>query len=236
MYERQLLRELEALKPEIENADRKVNRNANGVPRPSVVPQLEDFSKAPPPPPHDIRPSVPASSNVTTTTPASDSRPKPRLQSPMSPQSPGAGPSTAPPDQPIRNALPVSDEPPLGGRFVDGSKSLFIKPSSSYHPAPLTASTFTPPTQYSQPPNSAPPTSTQATPISRNTDPLLGTPTGPSATASNGNIQHNLSQSEILDPLAQKKPNTFMSATVRAQPTRPRLDAREAASKLANMF
>ena len=39
-----------------------------------------------------------------------------------------------------------------------------------------------------------------------------------------------------LDPLGMARPGAFMSASVRVQPTRPRLDAREAASKLANMF
>jgi hypothetical protein len=38
-----------------------------------------------------------------------------------------------------------------------------------------------------------------------------------------------------LDPLAQVKPHQ-MAQSMRVQPTRPRLDAREAASKLANMF
>jgi hypothetical protein len=45
----------------------------------------------------------------------------------------------------------------------------------------------------------------------------------------NGIIQND------LDPLGLAKP-TYMTSSVRVQPTRPRLDAKEAASKLANMF
>lgn len=46
---------------------------------------------------------------------------------------------------------------------------------------------------------------------------------------------HAEAENESLDPLGQGKPN-FMSRSLRVQPTRPRLDAKEAASKLANMF
>jgi hypothetical protein len=43
------------------------------------------------------------------------------------------------------------------------------------------------------------------------------------------------SQTQQTDPLGSIRPHQ-MSSSVRVQPTRPRLDAREAASKLANMF
>jgi len=42
-------------------------------------------------------------------------------------------------------------------------------------------------------------------------------------------------QSDGLDPLGQARPS-YMSQSVRVTPTRQKLDAREAASKLANMF
>jgi hypothetical protein len=114
------------------------------------------------------------------------------------------------------------NEPPLGGRFVDGTKSMFIKSptspmSSSFNPDPLQRAQMT-----------APP---HASTVGRagNFDPLSA-PTSPalqpyaSGQAGNG-----------LDPLGQAKPN-LMTGSVRVQPTRPRLDAKEAASKLANMF
>jgi len=42
-------------------------------------------------------------------------------------------------------------------------------------------------------------------------------------------------QAAGIDPLSQVRSQQMAQAT-RTQPTRPRLDAREAASKLANMF
>lgn len=62
------------------------------------------------------------------------------------------------------------------------------------------------------------------------TDPLLGAV--PRVTA---NQSGHISQTGNMDPLGQTTPS-YMSSSVRVQPTRPRLDAREAASKLANMF
>jgi hypothetical protein len=62
-------------------------------------------------------------------------------------------------------------------------------------------------------------------------DPLGAGPSTPVSPTVNG-----YSSASTMDPLGMGRPGAFMSASVRVQPTRPRLDAREAASKLANMF
>jgi hypothetical protein len=280
VYEKQLLRELEALRPDINNCAIKVTSNiANGVPRPSVVPPLEDFtdppltrsetipSTAPPStyrPPAVQQPQQPQTHHVqdrgvpvTAIQPSfsrnessSFGRKDPLLYSIpssnkheslssapspaytqrglMIPQSPGAGPST-PPNHQITFAVPSDDDaPPLGGRFVEGTKSMFIK----RHPSPLSSpalassssSQFSPgPLQRAQIASS-----NRANPLSRaSTLPAIdGAPIG-----ING---HGSDKNESLDPLGQGKPN-FMSSSLRV-PTRSRLDAKEAASKLASMF
>jgi len=137
-------------------------------------------------------------------------------------QSPGAGSSKSPviAAQPLRSPFIVpptqvrSAEPPLGGRFVDGTKSMFV-PSSSSAQHPTSAG------------------SPSAALRSNQTDPLLGGPLSTSDTIHRpGTIVRSGSD---VDPLGGLRP-AYMSASVRVQPTRQRLDAREAASKLANMF
>ena len=66
-------------------------------------------------------------------------------------------------------------------------------------------------------------------------------PLGPTPTRGNGSamtqsviIQSTSKPDDGLDPFGMAEPN-YMTASVRA-PQRPRLDPREAASKLANMF
>ncbi|KAF5358982.1 hypothetical protein D9758_004814 [Tetrapyrgos nigripes] len=281
MYERQLLRELEALRADVSNADKKAVPVMDGAPKPTIIPPLEDFSRPPlppasapapvsngyhPPPPRiqtqpiPQQPSLPYNPNdplsdsyqphksapargplpPSTISPSlsqssfqrqqvsnvpaaareayarsqlSSSTPSSPMQSQfLPPQSPGAGPSSPSP-APSR---PIDDGPPLGGRFVDGTKSMFVKPPSS----PLASGTQSP-----------------SKPASSYTDPLLGsTPVRPSsAFDTNRGISGLPPQSNGLDPLGQARPIN-MSSSVRIQPTRPRLDAREAASKLANMF
>ncbi|KAG6817846.1 hypothetical protein H0H87_001678 [Tephrocybe sp. NHM501043] len=273
MYERQLLRELEALRVDVSNAAKKVVPAANGAPKPTNIPKLEDFNERPhlsrptpqtngvqrpSNPPHTALPGPtshrPPLHSFPSQGPPSQGGPSQGPQTPaqsayqnqdvlspsstqtlssqrapfspptshssfrpgMPPQSPGAGPSSPAPSfaKPLHN-----NEPPLGGRFVDGTKSMFIQPSQPIH--------------------STPPTSTSdgrphaGDPL--NTDPLLRPASasplhGPTSRPMNGQDSYNGS-----DPLAHLKPHQ-MSASVRVQPTRPRLDAREAASKLANMF
>ncbi|KDQ64371.1 hypothetical protein JAAARDRAFT_144999 [Jaapia argillacea MUCL 33604] len=277
MYERQLLRELESLRVDVSSAANKTMPKANGVPKPKVVPPLEDFAQPPPAPlPEPIRPPTiprPESAQSQPTTriapgplvggpgparpssaaavraPAPIMRTPPLSSPPLSgrssfsqghlpPQSPGAGPSTPSPLQTSFAPSPMRSEPPLGGRFVDGTKSMFIKPSPSFASSPSSLSASGPPL------GPVPPPSTQSPlhaphPLAAGSasyssfggsDPLAGVPVnGPL----NGHA--NPSQSDGLDPLGQAKP-TFMSSSVRVTPSRPRLDPREAASKLANMF
>jgi hypothetical protein len=116
--------------------------------------------------------------------------------------------------------------PPLGGRFVDGTKSMFIsRRSSSPRPSPLAGSA-----SVSNIPG--PLSSSAGGPI----DPLRSTnyPSTLRDPLSRGSVQ-SPSRVQEFDPLASIKPRQ-MASSMRVQPTRPRLDAREAASKLANMF
>ena len=119
---------------------------------------------------------------------------------------------------------------------------MFVKPS----PSPLASG---PPLSASanvQHPNTAPgllgPLGAHATTNGAHattngaSDPLLGAPLGGSSAAvPSSSGQHPASLQNGLDPLGQFKP-AFASASVRVNPARPRLDAKEAASKLANMF
>ncbi|KAI0775354.1 Vps5 C terminal like-domain-containing protein [Irpex lacteus] len=172
--------------------------------------------------------------------------PSQELNGPLPPQSPGAGPSSPIPSSTSTASGPLGqDGPPLGGRFVDGTKSMFVKhaPSplvpggSGSHPSsPLT-------------PSKSGAGSNRTLPISRSctigsgsgsggaVDPLSAGPSTPlSANSAYGVNGQSAGGSGQLDPLGMARPGAFMSASVRVQPTRPRLDAREAASKLANMF
>lgn len=248
MYERQHLRELEALRPDVQNADKKHTPTKSAVPpRPSYIPPLEEFAtKASIPPPLNSAPPLGNGRTPSSTAshpgplsarPASPSTipqrytpvlPSSAIQSP--PQSPGAGPSSpvaqsARPQIPV--STPVNDGPPLGGRLVDGTKSMFVK----HTPSPLS------------------PAATAATPNRPSIPSPLHSATAPSPhplaqSMSFASVESPLHSStpnvangraEDLDPLGTAKPS-YMSQSVRVQPTRPRLDAREAASKLANMF
>lgn len=262
LYERQLLRELEALKPDVSNANKKhiPPAKANGAPRPSYVPPLEDFSKPAPRPASAAptgsfrAPALSASISQPGSSRAANASPRPPLPaSPtasvtasirsLPPQSPGAGPSSPAPQHASFNP-PLMDGPPLGGRFVDGTKSMFVKPPSS----PLAPSSTIPragsplahgrdsPLRATTPMSAAAiaAAAPQPHPLASSMGPLGG-----SLLRSN-NIPEssgpNAPQPSPLpvDPLTGM-PIT-MSQSVRLTPQRPRLDAREAASKLANMF
>lgn len=242
MYERQHLRELEALRPDVQNADKKhIVAKPAAAPKPGHIPPLEEFSKASVPPPLATAPlnasqvppstSIPGPLSARPASPAlaatpqryTPALPSSAMNSPL--QSPGAGPSS-----PLQQAgpsfatAPSSGGPPLGGRFVDGTKSMFVKNTSS----PLTSAS----------PTSGAPgwTGSVSSPLHAasvgSPHPLgqsmssasLASPTRPNGQSSDG-----------LDPLGMAKP-AYMSASMRVQPSRQRLDAREAASKLANMF
>ncbi|KAF5387671.1 hypothetical protein D9615_000607 [Tricholomella constricta] len=285
MYERQLLRELEALRVDVSNAAKKVAPAPNGVPKPTVIPPLEDYHEnlpipshpapplngfqrssnlynpphsahhsGPPPqrPPMQSYPSQgPPPQGFTPQGPLSPTQPSLPRNEPLSasstqtmysqrapfsppqgytsfrpgipPQSPGAGPSS-PASSHIVFAKPPLDEPPLGGRFVDGTKSMFIKPTQAPHSPPPPASSSS--TFDGRPGPNDP----------LNADPLRRpATTSPLHVGSSRLMNGQASHGSGFDPLGHIKPQ-HMSNSVRVQPTRPRLDAREAASKLANMF
>ena len=280
MYERQHLRELEALRPDVNAANKKhVPQKPVSAPRPTHIPPLEDFSKPPitrpasnppssaPRPPAPLAPPISVSNSMIASSQGQhysasaftngahqgplSAGPTPTPRNGLPPQSPGAGPSSSPASQSAFTP-PLMNGPPLGGRFVDGTKSMFVKPPTS----PLASAGPVKPASAGLPPvpSSPTPQSASQTPIS----PLhasvssppssapspaphpLGDPLSASAfvqpSAVNGRSNSvSAVPSDGLDPLGMARP-AYMSASVRVQPTRPRLDAREAASKLANMF
>ena len=280
MYERQLLRELEALRGDVSNAAKKVVAVANGAPKPSIVPPLEDFSdrnhvepvpSAPiangfykatqsqvphtaglladsggpqgftphklPNQPQALVPSpfpqtrlgrqeplsaASVQSFSSARSPFSPSSSQHIPNPPLPSQSPGAGPSS-PTISPERQSVPRPpvNEAPLGGHFVDGTKSMFVTRSTSIpRPSPLSVSSST----SNIPDPNAP------------FDPLRNDSyTGPVSSPLHTGPSQQALQTQETDPLGSIRPHQ-MSSSVRVQPTRPRLDAREAASKLANMF
>lgn len=159
MYEKQLLRELESLRPDFNNAAKKA---------PTTI-------HVPPPP---VRPITPPRIQPTArqTSPSGPIRPT-AVPEPLNPTSPSA-------------ALPTSRSP-LSPERIDGTKSMFITPSSD----PLLS-----------------PSQTQT--LGRSTSASLAN--GVNANGQNG-----------YHPLA---------ASVRIEPSPRRLDAREAAAKLANFL
>lgn len=230
MYERQLLRELESLRPDVASSNAKVVSKTNGIPKPTIVPPLEDDLKLPAPPAEPgpspsrgrvpapiIPPSLASGRPSVSQVPAPPQSPgagssKPPLVAPQPPRPPFASQSNSPATTPaqVRNA-----EPPLGGRFVDGTKSMFVVPSSTKAERAGSPSIV---------------------PRLPHTDPLLGGPLMSSDPIQRpGTTDGTPRGASDVDPLGGIRP-AYMSASVRVQPTRPRLDAREAASKLANMF
>jgi hypothetical protein len=162
MYEKQLLRELESLRPDFSNAARK-------APVPAPV-------RVPPPP---VRASTP-----------------PRAQ-PRAPQTPPPGPlqsstTPGPLNTPPPSTSPPASRPPLSADRIDGTKSMFITPSS---------------------------------------DPLLS----PSQTQTLGRSTTSGSLANRVSANGQNGHHP-LAASVRVEPTARRLDAREAAAKLANFL
>ena len=158
---------------------------------------------------------------------------------------------------------------------MDGTRSMFVRPSQFHTPSTITSSTsaLVLPTSTPAPPPPAPkvlpPSVVVQQEVQKNYDPLsnpgraiarasstpieppkqsepvgpmgpLG-PLGPTPTHGNGSmmtqsviVQSTPKSNDGLDPFGMAKP-TNLSASIRVQ-QRPRLDPREAASKLANMF
>ncbi|KAI6135050.1 Vps5 C terminal like-domain-containing protein [Pisolithus croceorrhizus] len=220
MYEKQLLRELLALKNDVSNANQKAVVQPNNIPKPSIVPPLEDDMKplsrsitsAPPVP----RPSssVPATASTSTLPIASQG---------AITSSPVAGPSTG-----VRPPLSTLPPPPAslsGGRFRDGTQSMFVQSTSS-RGQPLPAA--------SSPPVSQDPLLGTVTSYTSSSNLFSTSSSSPSPATPDTSRRSSASQA-TFDPLAQLSP-TNMSQSMRIQPSRPRLDAKLAASKLANMF
>ncbi|KAF9568993.1 hypothetical protein CPC08DRAFT_813168 [Agrocybe pediades] len=281
MYERQLLRELESLRVDIGNANKKVLPPTNGAPKPSVIPPLEDYSDRPHPqpapsaplkngfhqpshiqPPHTAgvasqngfiphripgqernqpisQPDSPLPSPFPQTPggrqdplSASSSRSFASRQAPLSsipahqplpPHSPGAGQSSSITSQTatIPHAA-TSAEPPLGGRFVDGTKSMFVTKTTT-KPSPLSFSSSTSNIQHPSP-------NVPFDPLRSDSYPAVSSPLHDGS-----QVQSQQTRQQDMDPLGSLRPHQ-MTSSLRAQPQRSRLDAREAASKLANMF
>ncbi|KAI6047515.1 Vps5 C terminal like-domain-containing protein [Pisolithus marmoratus] len=207
---------IEHARSSIINANQKAVVQPNGVPKPIIVPPLEDAMK---PPPRSIA-SAPPASQPTSTVSAAASTSTASIPGQATPTSISRPPTA------VRSSLSTPPPPasPSGGRFRDGTKSMFVHPSSSPRGQPLSAAS-------------------SSTSVSQ--DPLLGTVaphaspsnplTGPSSLHSPDPSRRLSTPQATFDPLAQFSP-TGMSQSMRIQPSRPRLDAKLAASKLANMF
>jgi hypothetical protein len=255
MYEKQLLRELEALRVDVDSAAKKVVPSANGVPKPKYIPPLEDPPLPPPsapvangfhrspPPQHLAAPqtAVPSqSSNQRFHVPRLPGLPPEPIsatsaishESSEEPFSPAS--TTTQPKQPLSSQPGLSNgpdqvvrvtSPPLG-RFTNGTKSMIIQSTSSHSQGPQEASSST-----SILPNAAGPApdplSSKSAQASSSVDPL--------GALVNPTPQTKLQPGIRADPLANIKPHQ-MSSSVRLPSHRPRLDPREAASKLANLF
>ncbi|KAL4076186.1 Vps5 C terminal like-domain-containing protein [Scleroderma citrinum] len=215
MYEKQLLKELEALKNDVGNANQKVIVQPNNIPRPSIVPPLEDDMR-PPIRPVTSAPPIPRPASNFPASASTSALPPSKQEPPTPPPVPGSSTSIRPPV----SSSPHNPVSPLGGRFRDGTQSMFVQPTIP--PAgPLSAGSSSP--LHPQ-------------------DPLLGqsisTPVSPahplSGTSSSISYRPSTPQ-QAFDPRAHLSPAT-MSQSMRIQPSRPRLDAKLAASKLANMF
>lgn len=188
------------------------------------VPSNSFYSQSPAPSPYPQTPTTPDRFAQTSAGLSSSTTQSLQRHPTLPPQSPVAGPSSPAIHSPVPKTAP--DVPPLGGRFVDGTKSMFVsRPTSSPRPSSLAGSASV---------TSLPgPLTSSGGPI----DPLRNTKYhGVPST-----IQDPLGQgffetpSQEIDPLASVNSHR-MASSMRVQPIRPRLDAREAASKLANMF
>lgn len=164
MYEKQLLRELESLRPDFNNAARKAPAATSRVAPPAVRPTT----------PPGVQPTAPQ-----TTPSGAKQSSTPTIPRPLDTSSPSAGP-------------PIP-RPPLSPERIDGTKSMFITPSS---------------------------------------DPLLS----PSQTRTLGRSTTTASLANGGDTNGQNGYNHPLAASVRVEPSPRRLDAREAAAKLANFL
>jgi hypothetical protein len=253
MYEKQLLRELEALRPDIANSasNAPIAPALNGAPRPTYIPPLEDDNaprvRAQPPAPLIGQPHGPfAAAHAAPLPPTPVSA---NSSIPSVPHSPAPGPSS--PAMPT--GRPPMNDPPLGGRFVDGTQSMFITPSpkaplpnatvirtSTMPPLPPSSTTSGPPTPSSAvSPSSGNPLHSPLSGPAAFSDPLSGGPLGGSASPLGPSVS-GAPQSGGLDPLGGLRPGnmsaSMMAGSMRMSHQRSRLDAREAASKLANAF
>ena len=257
MYEKQLLRELEALRVDVDSAAKKVVPSANGVPKPKYIPPLEDLSEQPLPPPsapavNGFHPSPPPQHLAAPQTAVPSQSSNQRFHVPRLPGLPpepisatstishdfyeesfSPASTTTQPKQPLSSQPGPSNgsdqvvkttSPPLG-RFTNGTKSMIVQSTSSHSQGPQEASSSTsilPAVGSAQDPLRN--RSSQSAQASSSADPLgaLVNPT-------------KLQPGIRTDPLANIKPHQ-MGSSVRLPSHRPRLDPREAASKLANLF
>ena len=253
MYERQLLKELEALRSDVASAAKKVVSPSTGPPKPKIIPPLEDYRNHPhsapiPPTTNDGRtttqPNFPSlNSSQSQQSASSQTQTLPGLDDPLSPtfligpqQQPPMAASTPafassrtqalpPPNQQTKTAPAQPHDigsssyqsplhaPPLG-RFGDGTR-IFTQPSVASTSQPIT---------------------TAPVGLSQTFDPLRsGATPRPTATPSPDKSTIPGQQTVGVDPAAQVRSHQ-MAQSMHMPLTRPRLDAREAASKLANMF
>jgi len=262
MYERQSLKELETLRSDVANAAKKVSFPSTGPPKPKVILPLEDYSDhprsapiapttngvhvaAPPTPSNTFNPRSkpallvdPLANSQSQQSAPSQIQTFPGLDNPLSPSSLVASQQTAvstptlvspetqvlPPSTQQTKVAPVQlpgvgssshqsllHAPPLD-RFDDGSRT---RPAAASTSQLITATLVG--------------SSQTFDPLRSNAIPQV------TATSSSNASTLQSQQAAGIDPLSQVR-SQQMAQAPRMQPTRSRLDAREAASKLANMF
>lgn len=261
MYERQSLKELETLRSDVANAA-KVSSPSTRPPKPRVILPLEDYSDHPrsapiAPTTNGSRVATPPTSSDTFNPrfkPALSVDPLPNSQSQQSaPSQVQAFPGL---DDPLSPSFLVAPQQAV-------STPTLVSPGTQVLPPP-TQQTKVAPVRFPGFPGvasssyqsslHAPPLdrfddgsrirsaaastsqSTTATLVgsSQTVDPLRSS-TQVTATSPSNTSMFQGQQAAGIDPLSQVRSQQMAQAT-RTQPTRPRLDAREAASKLANMF
>jgi len=258
MYERQSLKELETLRSDVANAA-KVSSPSTGPPKPKVILPLEDYSDHPRSAP--IASTTNSGRVATPPTPSDTFNPRFRPALSVDPLPNSQSQQSAPSQV---QAFPGLDDP-LSPSFLVApqqtvSTPTLVSPGTQVLPPP-TQQTKVAPVRFPgvasssyQSPLHAPPLdrfddgsrirpaaastsqSTTATLVgsSQTFDPLRSSAQVTATSPSNTSMFQG-QQAAGIDPLSQVRSQQMAQAT-RTQPTRPRLDAREAASKLANMF
>ncbi|KDQ08900.1 hypothetical protein BOTBODRAFT_191510 [Botryobasidium botryosum FD-172 SS1] len=201
LYERQILRELEALKPDVAAIDPDVKRSAmpaSTINAASYHAHAPAYASRAPSLDSGGRPAIPTSASTSA------------LPSNGSASGMGAGTgsdnhasSSSADTSPLTSPRMGNASASRAGRAMDGTQSAFVTPSFGSHPLALGGGGGN-------------------NPLAASSTPQFGTPGLPGMAGMGPNARHNRINS--------------LARSVQVENARPRLDAREAASKLANFL